>query len=90
MTIPKIVIKADDETEIRQLLRQHGIDALKKKAGYIPKKTSATWDNTQYLINRLPTDHILAVSYEDSRFIQELIFSENFGTLTALIDKDRL
>ena len=90
MTVPKIVIQADDETEIRAMLRQHGIAALKRQAGYIPKKTSSTWDNTQSLINRLPTDHILAISYEDSRFIQELIFSESFGTLTALIDKDRL
>lgn len=90
MAIQKIVIKLEEESEIRAMLQERGIQSLQRQAGYVPRKTKGTWDDTQKLINKLPTDHILAASYEDSTFIKELIFSENHGTLASLIEKDKV
>lgn len=84
----KPLIQSDDEKEIRDYLLKRGIDSFKNEAGFIPQ--NGCEDQTQQLVDRLPTDHILAVSYEDSSFIRELIFAGNWGTLKAMIDKDRV
>lgn len=82
------LVQSHDEREIREYLLKRGIQSYKNEGGYMPP--TGCKDQTQQLVDRLPTDHILAVSYEDSSFIRELIFSGNFGTLKAMIDKDRV
>lgn len=90
MNKPNIIPMSDDPDEIRKMFLEWGIYALQKRAGYVPPKTDVTWEDTQKIIDTLPTDHILALSYEDSTFVQELLFSGNYGTLTGIIDKDRV
>lgn len=90
MAIKTIIIQLDDETDIKNMLRERGIQSLQRQAGYVPQKTKNTWDDAQPLIEGLPTDHILAASYEDAPFIQALIFDEAWETLKAILDKDRI